>query len=93
MLQRLITCTGSEALLLLPPPTLQGLLGVLHGSTLHALRATLAAEDDERAAEPVLAPARRTIPPIRIGGGGIDTAFLVVLLVLSRIVGLVVCNI
>ena len=32
--------------------------------------------------EPVLAPVRRVIPPLRLGGFSFDTAFLVVFLVL-----------
>lgn len=32
--------------------------------------------------EPVLAPVRRVLPPVRIGGGAIDLSFIVVLLVI-----------
>lgn len=32
--------------------------------------------------EPVLAPVRRVLPPLRFGGGAIDLSFIVVLLVI-----------
>lgn len=36
-----------------------------------------------RATEPVLAPVRRLIPPVRAGGMGIDISFLIVFIVLQ----------
>jgi YggT family protein len=33
--------------------------------------------------EPVLAPVRRVVPPVRMGGGGLDLSPLIVLLVLE----------
>jgi YggT family protein len=39
--------------------------------------------------EPVLAPVRRVIPPLRFGGVGIDIAFLVVFIGLSIVRSLV----
>jgi YggT family protein len=36
----------------------------------------------DRLTEPVLAPVRRLIPPLRIGGGGIDLSFMLVVFAL-----------
>jgi YggT family protein len=36
----------------------------------------------DRLTEPVLAPVRRLIPPVRIGGGGIDLSIMLVLFAL-----------
>ncbi|MHB1503042.1 MAG: YggT family protein [Acidimicrobiales bacterium] len=45
----------------------------------HAARAL------DRVTEPVLAPVRRLLPPMRIGGMGIDLSFIVVLLFLELV--------
>ncbi|MET7420242.1 YggT family protein [Dactylosporangium sp. NPDC005555] len=42
--------------------------------------------------EPILAPVRRVLPPLRLGGVGIDLAFIVVFLaiiVLRAVIGLI----
>jgi YggT family protein len=36
-----------------------------------------------RATEPVLAPVRKLIPPLRVGGIGIDLAFIIVFIVVG----------
>jgi len=38
-----------------------------------------------RATEPVLAPVRKLIPPIRMGGGGIDLSLIIVIVVLELV--------
>jgi YggT family protein len=40
----------------------------------------------DRVTEPVLAPVRRVLPPLRMGGIGIDLSIIVVLLVLELLV-------
>ena len=42
-----------------------------------------------RVCEPVLRPVRRIIPPVRVGGVGLDLSVLVVFLVISVLVGTV----
>ena len=42
LLQRLIVCSGAEALLLLPAEVLSGLLNLLHAACMHALQTSLA---------------------------------------------------
>jgi YggT family protein len=44
-----------------------------------------------RLTEPVLGPIRRTIPPIRIGGLGLD-ASPIILLVALRVIGALICH-
>ena len=39
----------------------------------------------DRVTEPVLAPVRRLIPPLRAGGMGIDLSFIIVVIVLQLI--------
>jgi YggT family protein len=39
----------------------------------------------QKATEPILAPVRRVLPPLRAGGVGIDLAFIVVFLAISVI--------
>lgn len=36
-----------------------------------------------RITEPVLAPVRRVLPPVRVGGAGIDLSMIVVIIVLE----------
>ena len=41
------------------------------------------------ATEPILAPVRRVLPPLRLGGGGIDLSFIVVFLAAVLLRGLI----
>jgi YggT family protein len=42
-----------------------------------------------RATEPVLAPMRRAVPPVRLGGGYLDLSILIVIIVLEILVRVV----
>ena len=63
-------------------------------SWIHPTQGPLAAIDHiaGQITEPVLGPVRRQIPPIRLGGVALDTAFLVVLLVVGRVGTALVCT-
>jgi YggT family protein len=54
------------------------------GSVLRPLQRGLTA-----VTEPVLAPVRRVIPPVRLGGGYLDLSLLVVIIVLEILVRLI----
>lgn len=51
---------------------------VRYGSPLQSVSRGL-----ERVTEPVLAPVRRVIPPVRMGGTALDLSFLLVVIVLE----------
>ena len=42
--------------------------------------------------EPVLGPLRRAIPPVRMGGMGLDLSPLIVLLVIELVISPIVCR-
>ena len=42
--------------------------------------------------EPVLGPLRRALPPVRLGGMGLDLSPMIVLLVIELIIAPIVCS-